>query len=137
MTAWSPPGETNGDHGLRLTRWTGKLGGGGKVGFANRLLDRIGIRRRLISIFRKTLEKSVVDTESLLQEETRLLVERYGCSPAYANGYADGKHSRVLGRSIGSYVRAGFDEYSLGFRAGYFERPTGPVSGGHRPSCRT
>ena len=65
------------------------------------------------------------DMGLLLQSKSQALVERYGCSPAYAKGYIDGEQSRKLDSPLRKQVKAGIDDYSLGFRAGYFEPQTG------------
>jgi hypothetical protein len=58
----------------------------------------------------------------LSEEKIKVLAERNGWSPAYAEGYIDGESFRRRGTTPSMYARIGIDEYSLGFRAGYFER---------------
>lgn len=58
----------------------------------------------------------------LSKEKSRVLAARYGWSLAQAEGYVDGETFRRRGMKPSSYVRIGIDEYSLGFRAGYYER---------------
>jgi hypothetical protein len=53
---------------------------------------------------------------------SRSLAETNGWSLAYAQGYVDGELHCRRGDPPGTYPRVGFDEYSLGFRAAYFER---------------
>jgi hypothetical protein len=55
-------------------------------------------------------------------EKARTLAEQHGWSLAHAEGYVDGETSRLSGQAPSQYALVGFDEYSLGFRAGYFER---------------
>ena len=51
-----------------------------------------------------------------------MLAERYGWSLEYSEGYVDGEVSRRQGKDLPGYLMVGRDEYSLGFRAGYFVR---------------
>jgi len=46
----------------------------------------------------------------------------YDWSPDRARGYADGVVCRMSGNRISKYVLVGIDEYSLGLRAGYYNR---------------
>jgi hypothetical protein len=57
-------------------------------------------------------------------EKSKLLADQYGWSLAYAQGLVDGESSRRLGKAPTLYALVGIDEYSLGFRAGYFDRET-------------
>ena len=59
----------------------------------------------------------------LATERSRQLAEQKGWSLAYAQGNVDGEISRRLGKALALQALVGIDEYSLGFRAGYFERP--------------
>jgi hypothetical protein len=54
--------------------------------------------------------------------KVQLLVETNGWSIARAQGFVDGEASRRRGAAPSSYTRVGIDDYSLGFRAGYYER---------------
>ena len=58
----------------------------------------------------------------LSEEKIKVLAERSGWSPAYAEGYIDGETSRRRGTTPSKYAQIGIDEYCLGFRAGYYER---------------
>ena len=69
----------------------------------------------------------------LSEEKTKVLVERNGWSPAYAQGYVDGETFRRRGTSPSKYAQIGIDEYSLGFRAGYYERATPTPTRSDRP----
>ena len=58
----------------------------------------------------------------LSTERSKQLAEQNGWSLAYAQGKVDGETFRRLGKAVAPHARVGIDEYSLGFRAGYFER---------------
>jgi hypothetical protein len=58
----------------------------------------------------------------LSKEKIRLLAGQNGWSLARAEGYIDGETYRRRGTRPSRYVEIGIDEYSLGFRAGYYER---------------
>ena len=62
------------------------------------------------------------DMRVLSEEKSKVLVERNGWSLAYAQGYVDGETLRRRGTTPSKYAQIGIDEYSLGFRAGYYER---------------
>ena len=56
--------------------------------------------------------------------KVQVLAERNGWSIARAQGFVDGEMSRRRGAAPSTYARVGIDDYSLGFRAGYYERGT-------------
>ena len=56
------------------------------------------------------------------KDRLRTLVEANGWSPDRAKGYIDGEIHRLRGEEPSKYCLIGIDEYSRGFRAGYFER---------------
>ncbi len=58
--------------------------------------------------------KAINEQFSILQEN--------GWSSEQAEGHADGVTFRRRGMPPSRYALVGIDEYSLGFRAGYFER---------------
>ena len=58
----------------------------------------------------------------LSTEKSKLLAEQNGWSLAHAQGFVDGETSRRLGKTPALHALVGIDEYSMGFRAGYFER---------------
>jgi hypothetical protein len=58
----------------------------------------------------------------LSEEKAKVLAERNGWTPAFAEGHIDGESCRRRGAAPSMYARVGIDEYSLGFRAGYYER---------------
>ena len=45
-----------------------------------------------------------------------------GPSAAYVNGLADGCSARTMRHPITIYLQVGIDDYSKGFRAGFFGR---------------
>jgi hypothetical protein len=61
--------------------------------------------------------------------KVQVLAERNGWSSARAQGFVDGEMSRRRGAPPSTYARVGIDEYSLGFRAGYFERRSSQPKG--------
>ena len=58
----------------------------------------------------------------LSTEKSKLLAEQNRWSLAHAQGFVDGETSRRLGTTPALHTLVGIDEYSMGFRAGYFER---------------
>jgi hypothetical protein len=54
--------------------------------------------------------------------KVQVLAERYGWSIARAQGFVDGEMARRRGAAPSAYAQVGIDDYSLGFRAGYYER---------------
>ena len=56
------------------------------------------------------------------REKSQMLAEQYGWSLSTAQGYVDGETFRKRHRPATDQVLVGIDEYSLGFRAGYFNR---------------
>ena len=58
----------------------------------------------------------------LATERSKQLAEQNGWTLAFAQGSVDGETSRRLGKAPALHALVGIDEYSLGFRAGYFER---------------
>ena len=61
----------------------------------------------------------------LTKEKCQVLAERNGWSIERAKGYVDGETCRQRARKPSKYALIGIDEYSLGFRAGYYERQNG------------
>lgn len=61
----------------------------------------------------------------LTKEKCQAVAERNGWSIERAKGFVDGESSRLRGRKPSKYTLVGIDEYSLGFRAGYYERRNG------------
>lgn len=65
--------------------------------------------------------------------KVHVLAERNDWSIARAQGFVDGEMARRRGAAPSSYARVGIDDYSIGFRAGYFERRTSrPKSEGEK-----
>lgn len=60
--------------------------------------------------------------KSFPKEKFKMLAEANGWSLEHARGYVDGEAFRLLGNPPSKYALVGIDEYSLGFRAGYYER---------------
>jgi hypothetical protein len=60
------------------------------------------------------------------REKAQMLVEQYGWSLSTAQGYVDGETFRKRHRSATDHVLVGIDEYSLGFRAAYYNRALCP-----------
>ena len=58
----------------------------------------------------------------LADERSRLMAEQNGWSLAFAQGCVEGETARRMGGKPTLHAVVGIDEYSLGFRAGYFER---------------
>ena len=56
------------------------------------------------------------------REKSQMLAEQHGWSLSTARGYVDGETFRKRHRPASDHVLVGIDEYSLGFRAGYFNR---------------
>jgi len=58
----------------------------------------------------------------LSREQLKILAEKHGWSMARAEGYAAGATLRTRGKPPSKYELVGLDQYSVGFRAGYFVR---------------
>ena len=58
------------------------------------------------------------------REKFTVLAESKGWSLDHAKGYVDGEACRLRGKQPSKHVLVGIDEYSLGFRAGFYERET-------------
>ena len=74
----------------------------------------------------------------LTQEKYRVLADKFGWSLAYSEGYVDGEALRRHGKQPPNYPLIGLDEYSEGFRAGYFVRlkpVSSPVTAYERPTA--
>jgi hypothetical protein len=56
--------------------------------------------------------------------KVNVLAERNGWSVARAQGFVEGEMSRRRGGAPSTYAQVGIDDYSLGFRAGFYERGT-------------
>jgi len=62
----------------------------------------------------------------LSKEKAKVLAEQYGWSLEFAEGYVDGEAWRRRRRKLPEEASVGIDEYSMGFRAAYFNRRLGP-----------
>jgi hypothetical protein len=56
--------------------------------------------------------------------KVNVLAERNGWSIDRAQGFVDGEMARRRSTAPSIYARVGIDDYSMGFRAGYYERGT-------------
>jgi hypothetical protein len=67
----------------------------------------------------------------LSKEKVKVLKELNGWSLAQAEGFVDGEACRRRGTPPPKHAQVGIDDYSLGFRAGYYERKNAnaPISG--------
>jgi hypothetical protein len=57
------------------------------------------------------------------KEKSQVLVEQYSWPLPTAKGYVDGETFRKRRREPPIHVLVGIDDYSEGFRAGYYGRP--------------
>jgi len=58
-----------------------------------------------------------------LQTETRdTLAQEMGWTIERAQGYIDGEASQLSGQDISAYYKVAMDEYSKGYRTGYYTR---------------
>jgi len=57
-------------------------------------------------------------------------------SPAFAEGYVDGQALRKRGKSAPKFLLVAIDEYSLGFRAGFFQREASRGGGAEDATVR-
>ena len=60
----------------------------------------------------------------LSKEKVKVLAEKNGWSLTHAEGYVDGETFRRRGKTPSTYVQVGIDEYTRGFRSGFYERQT-------------
>lgn len=67
----------------------------------------------------------------LQREKFKVLAETNGWSVDYAKGYVDGEAFRLRGMKPSKRAVIGIDEYSLGFRAAYYERQNLPSVASH------
>lgn len=58
----------------------------------------------------------------LSREKSKVLAEQHGWSLTIAEGYVDGEACRRRGKAPPAHALVGMDEYSEGFRAGYYLR---------------
>lgn len=59
----------------------------------------------------------------LSEEKSKVLAKQNGWSLAWAEGFVDGERCRRLGLKPSTSAHVGIDDFSLGFRAGYYDRP--------------
>ena len=67
-----------------------------------------------------------MQVQVLSKEKAKVLAEQYGCSLEFAEGYVDGEAWRGRRKKLPEHASVGIDEYSMGFRAAYFNRRPGP-----------
>src|SRR5207245_1681934 len=67
-----------------------------------------------------------MQVQVLSKEKAKVLAEQYGWSPEFAEGYVDGEAWRRRRKKLPGHTSVGIDEYSMGFRAAYFDRRPGP-----------
>jgi hypothetical protein len=60
----------------------------------------------------------------LADEKVKVLAEKNGWTAPRAKGFLDGEGARRRGQAPSRYAQVGIDDYSLGFRAGYYVRQT-------------
>ena len=58
----------------------------------------------------------------LSKEKFKVLAEVYGWTLDHAKGFVDGETFRRHGTTPSMVAQIGIDDYSLGFRAGFYER---------------
>ena len=58
----------------------------------------------------------------LSREKSKVLAEQHGWSLTIAEGYVDGEACRKRGKAPPAHALVGIDEYSEGFRAGFYAR---------------
>jgi len=63
----------------------------------------------------------------LSTEKSKVVAEQQGWSLEFSQGFVDGETCRRLANSPTRCALVGIDQYSLGFRAGFFERQTPPA----------
>ena len=56
------------------------------------------------------------------KEKSQVLAEQYGWPLTSAKGYVDGETFRKRRKAPPLHALVGIDDYSMGFRAGYFDR---------------
>ena len=59
----------------------------------------------------------------VFKEKSQVLAEQYGWPLPSAKGYVDGETFRKRHKVPPLHTLVGIDDYSQGFRAGYFHRP--------------
>ena len=59
----------------------------------------------------------------VFKEKSQVLAEQNGWSLTCAQGHVDGETFRKRRKEPPVHALIGIDDYSMGFRAGYFDRP--------------
>lgn len=68
-------------------------------------------------------------------EKSKLLAQKNGWSLEYSEGYVDGESFRKRGKQPSQFPLVGVDDYSAGFRAGYFERKNSGLASTNQSSA--
>jgi hypothetical protein len=63
------------------------------------------------------------DLTSLSNENSSALAKRMDWPIEYAEGYIAGQSCRRYGERLANHYMVGLDNFAVGFRTGYFERP--------------
>jgi hypothetical protein len=66
----------------------------------------------------------------LSKEKSKVLAVQHNWPLARAEGYVEGERYRRMRLKPSRYVQVGIDDYSLGFRDGFYERAAGAERGG-------
>ena len=77
-------------------------------------------------------EKPEGAMQILSREKSKVLAEQHGWSLTIAEGYVDGEACRRRGKAPPAHALVGMDEYSEGFRAGYYARTPDSTRGDSR-----
>jgi hypothetical protein len=70
------------------------------------------------------------------KEKSQVLAEQYGWPLPSAEGYVDGETFRKRHKAPPLHTLVGIDDYSEGFRAGYFHRPLSEQGRSGGPSAQ-
>ena len=71
------------------------------------------------------------------KEKSQMLAEHYGWPLTSAKGYVDGETFRRRRREPPAHALVGIDDYSEGFRAGYFHRSISEQALAGKPSAQS
>ena len=73
----------------------------------------------------------------VFKEKSQVLAEQYGWPPPSAKGYVDGETFRKRRKAAPLHTLVGIDDYSEGFRAGYFHRSISEQALAGKPSAQS
>jgi len=71
------------------------------------------------------------------KQKSQVLAQQYGWPPLSAKGYVDGETFRKWRKEPPLYALVGIDDYSEGFRAGYFHRSISEQALAGKPSAQS